>query len=28
VAIERGEATLTLHHVRMHEAYRLKLSAG
>jgi xylan 1,4-beta-xylosidase len=28
VAIEHGEAALTLHDVRMHEAYRLKLSAG
>jgi xylan 1,4-beta-xylosidase len=27
VAIEDGEATLTLHDVRMHEAYRLRLSA-
>ena len=25
VPIERGEATLTLHHVRMHDAYRLRL---
>jgi hypothetical protein len=28
VPIEDGEATLTLHDVRMHEAYRLRLSAG
>jgi xylan 1,4-beta-xylosidase len=28
VSIERGEATLVLHGVRMHDAYRLKLSAG
>jgi hypothetical protein len=26
--IERGEATLVLHGVRMHEAYRLRISAG
>jgi len=26
VAIRKGEATLTLHHVRLHEAYRLILS--
>jgi hypothetical protein len=28
VEIEDGEATLVLHDVRMHEAYRLRLSAG
>jgi hypothetical protein len=27
ISIEDGEATLTLHDVRMHEAYRLRLSA-
>jgi hypothetical protein len=27
VPIEDGEATLTLHDVRMHEAYRLRVSA-
>jgi xylan 1,4-beta-xylosidase len=28
IPIRAGEAELTLHHVRMHEAYRLRLSAG